>query len=266
MGVKRGVGARALVALVAAAPVAAAPAAASPPSVPRVLDALEVRGEPGAAIGRVRPRQAAGGYLAKVLYRVPALRSPGRGRRVWRIPTASLYSRNATRLLVLAARRDARGRPWLEVQLPIRPNGTTGWIPADAALVRHSRWFVRVRLRARTVSVRRSGRLVRRFRAVVGAPRTPTPRGLFALYEKASLSDPADFLGPWALHLTAFSEVLYNFGGGPGRVAVHGRGPESRAAAALGSAASHGCIRIDNRPIRWMARRVPVGTPVRITR
>lgn len=254
-------GAGALVALVAAAP-----APASEASQAEVLDALEVVGEPGASIGPVRPRRAAGGYVAKVLYRVTARRSPARrGRVVWRVSTESLYSRNATRLMVLGARRDARGRPWLQVQLPIRPNGATGWIPADAALVRRTRWFVRVRLRPRTVSVFRAGRLVKRVRAVVGTSRTPTPQGLFAIYEKARRSDPEDFLGPWALHLTAFSEVLYNFGGGPGRVAIHGRGPESRAQARLGSAASHGCIRVDNRPIRWMAGRLPAGTPVRIT-
>lgn len=261
VGAKRGVGAGVLVALVAAVP-----AAASGTSESEILDALEVRGEPGATIGPVRPRQAAGGYVAKVLYRVQARRSPTRrGRVVWNVNTESLYSRNATRLMVLGARRDARGRPWLEVQLPVRPNGTTGWIPADAALVRRSGWFVRVRLRPRTVSVFRAGRLVRRTRAVVGTSRTPTPQGLFAIYEKARRSDPEDFLGPWALHLTAFSEVLYNFGGGPGRVAIHGRGPESRAQAGLGTAASHGCIRVDNGPIRRMAGRLPPGTPVRIT-
>lgn len=253
-------GAGVLVALVAAGP-----AAASPASESEVLDALEVDGKPGASIGRVRPRQVAGSYVAKVLFRVPARRSPGRGRVVWSVSAESLHSRNATQLMVLAARRDARGRPWLKVQLPIRPNGTTGWIPADAALVRHTGWFVRVRLRSRTVSVFRAGRRVRRVRAVIGLSRTPTPQGFFALYEKARLSDPRDFLGPWALHLTAFSKVLYNFGGGPGRVAIHGRGPESRADAALGSAASHGCIRVNNRPIRWMAGHLPAGTPVRIT-
>ena len=260
MGAKCGVGTALLAVLVAAGPAAAAPASES-----AVLDALEVAGSAGERIGRVRPRQATGSYVAKVLFRVSARRSPGRGRVVWSVPPATLHSRNATRLMVLSARRDAMGRSWLKVQLPIRPSGTAGWIPADAALVRHKGWFVRVRLRTRTVSVFWAGRRIKRVRAVVGLPSTPTPQGLFALYEKARLSNPRNFLGPWALHLTAFSQVLYNFGGGPGRVAIHGRGPESRAQAGLGSAASHGCIRVDNGPIRWMARHLPAGTPVRIT-
>jgi lipoprotein-anchoring transpeptidase ErfK/SrfK len=32
----------------------------------------------------------------------------------------------------------------------------------------------------------------------------------------------------------------------------------------LGSARSHGCIRIDNDKVSWMAASVPAGTPVRI--
>ena len=33
----------------------------------------------------------------------------------------------------------------------------------------------------------------------------------------------------------------------------------------LAGARSHGCVRIDNGPVAWMAAHVPVGTPVRIT-
>ena len=72
----------------------------------------------------------------------------------------------------------------------------------------------------------------RSFKAVIGKPSTPTPRGLYAIYEKLPQSDPKGFLGPWALHLTAFSNVLFNYGGGPGRVAIHGRDGTSLARSA----------------------------------
>ena len=52
-----------------------------------------------------------------------------------------------------------------------------------------------------------------------------------------------DFYGPWALHLTALSDVLTTFDGGPGRIAIHGRGGSSLRDP-LGTARSHGCIRI----------------------
>ena len=70
---------------------------------------------------------------------------------------------------------------------------------------------------------------MRRFKAVVGAPATPTPSGRFAIAELARQPDPDGFLGPFALHLTAHSDVLDDYGGGPGRVAIHGRGGESLA-------------------------------------
>jgi lipoprotein-anchoring transpeptidase ErfK/SrfK len=73
----------------------------------------------------------------------------------------------------------------------------------------------------------------------------------------------AGFLGPWVLALTSFSEVLKNFGGGPGRVGIHGRAGASLRDP-LGSARSHGCIRIPNRHISWMAAKLPPGTPVRM--
>ncbi|MGX6449264.1 L,D-transpeptidase, partial [Patulibacter sp. S7RM1-6] len=111
----------------------------------------------------------------------------------------------------------------------------------------------------------RDGRLVRRARVVVGAPGTPTPRGLFAIYEATHQRDPDGFIGPGALHLTAYSNVLDDYGGGPGVVAIHGRGPAALVDP-LGSARSHGCVRVDNRTLRWLRARLQPGTVVRITR
>jgi lipoprotein-anchoring transpeptidase ErfK/SrfK len=109
----------------------------------------------------------------------------------------------------------------------------------------------------------RNGGVVDRWRAVVGKPSTPTPRGLFAVYERVRQPSPNDFDGTWALPLTAFSDVLRSFEGGPGQVAIHGRGGTSLLDP-LGSARSHGCIRIDNSAIDVLARDVGEGTPVQI--
>jgi lipoprotein-anchoring transpeptidase ErfK/SrfK len=123
-------------------------------------------------------------------------------------------------------------------------------------------WVI-VDRRARTVTVQRNGRRLRRFRAVVGKAATPTADGLAAIHEKDPQPDSTAFLGPWALSLTILSNVLHNFGGGPGRVAIHGRDAASLLNP-LGSAASHGCIRIDNGPVTWMAHHLPQGTPAEI--
>jgi lipoprotein-anchoring transpeptidase ErfK/SrfK len=101
---------------------------------------------------------------------------------------------------------------------------------------------------------------------VVGAPSTPTPRGLFAV-AGVWKSRPGSFVGSWVLALTAHSDVLQHFDGGDGRVALHGRGGASLLDP-LGTAASHGCVRLANRAISWLVReigraRLP-GTPVAI--
>ena len=148
-------------------------------------------------------------------------------------------------LLVL----QVRGK-WLRVLLATKPNGASAWINADRVRLTRTRWRVEVDLGERVVRVRRDGKTVRRFRAVVGGPDTPTPRSRFTLAELARQPDPDGFLGPFALHLSAHSTVLDDYGGGPGRVAIHGRGGESLNDP-LGSARSHGRpTRCQDRPAR----------------
>jgi hypothetical protein len=221
---------------------------------------------PGAPVPRVAPTVQRGGYTAKLLEDTAVVATPGSRRRVWTARTTSMHTGNATRLSVRQARFDADGRAWLGVQLPIRPNEALGWIPADRVRVEHTGWYLRVRLADRSLAAYDGGRLRARVHGVIGARATPTPTGLFAVYEIAKQNGPRDFLGPWAIHLTSFSEVLKNYGGGPGRVAIHGRGPQSILDAPLGAAASHGCVRISNDAVSWLRTRAAPGTPVRITR
>lgn len=219
---------------------------------------------PGTPMAGVLPQQARGGYAAKIIEDIGVYDAPGGTKRIWVARRRTPHTGNATRLTVQRARFDAAGRAWLGVRLPIRPNGTIGWVRFDRVVLTHASWFVAVRLNTRRLEVWRAGRIVRSTRVVIGAPATPTPVGDFGVYEIARQGSSTGFLGPWAMHLTAFSDVLDNYGGGPGRVAVHGRGPASIADAPLGAAASHGCVRIPNDIVSWMSRRVPPGTPVRI--
>jgi lipoprotein-anchoring transpeptidase ErfK/SrfK len=162
---------------------------------------------------------------------------------------------------VLERRRARRGL-WLHVALPRRPNGASGWIPADVARLSRTPYRVEISTARRTLALLRAGKAVLRTRVVVGKPSTPTPRGLFAIAERVPQPSAAGFLGPWALLLTAFSDNLRSYGGGPGQVAVHGRAGASLRDP-LGSARSHGCVRIPNSAITILARR-PEGTPVKI--
>jgi hypothetical protein len=57
--------------------------------------------------------------------------------------------------------------------------------------------------------------------AVVGAPSTPTPQGRFFVEESVRMpaGEPG---GPFALALSARSNALQEFEGGPGQIALHG--------------------------------------------
>jgi hypothetical protein len=179
---------------------------------------------------------------------------------VWSGPTRRHRSRGVVKpgeapwLLVLRAAPDHRGRCWLQVRLPTRPNTAAAWIVATRTRLRSTPWRIVITRRARTLKVYRAGRRLRRFRVVVGAPATPSPHGLFSIVGVWG-GNPADFLGSYILPLTAHSNVLQEFGGGDGRVGVHGRGGASLRDP-LGSARSHGCIRLANRSIGWIVRTI----------
>lgn len=202
-------------------------------------------------------------WSARLVARSRATSKPGgKGRIVARLGVSTSWSHQPQRLLVTKSRK-VRGREWLKVVLPVRPTGIRGWIARDRVILRRNRFWLAVRKKNRRLIVFRNGKRVRRFRVVIGKAATPTPAGLAAVYERNRQPDPKDFLGPWALPITALSRTLRNYGGGPGRVALHGRGGASYNDP-LGSAASHGCVRMPNRGIRWLASRVGPGTPVMI--
>jgi hypothetical protein len=222
-----------------------------------------------AAAGRTRqidpvrgPTRAAA-WVARVVVRTPAYARPQQSQVVTWLGARARWAGGPTQLLVLGAQQDPGGRRWLRVRLPERPNGAAGWILADRAVLSRTSWRLELDLSARRVQALHRGRVVRSFRAVIGAAATPTPRGHFAIAEIVRQPDPGGFLGPWALLLTAHSDVLDDFGGGPGTVAIHGRAGASLLDP-LGSARSHGCIRIDNRQVGFLARVLVPGAPVTI--
>jgi lipoprotein-anchoring transpeptidase ErfK/SrfK len=153
------------------------------------------------------------------------------------------------------------GTRWAHVRLPGRPSGHKGWIRASGTTRSSTGWRIIIRLSARRVTVYRDGRVVRRFSAVVGKPSTPTPRGWFFVEESMNLSGQAG--GPFALATSARSSVLQEFDGGPGQIAIHGVGGLFDP---LGTAASHGCVRLGTPAITWLSRRIGAGVPLTIWR
>jgi len=170
-----------------------------------------------------------------------------------------------TTLPVLARRSDREGRTWLRVRLPGRVlSGAapphTGWIRSFRTLRSATPWHIVVDRALRRVLVYRGGRLVRRLPAIVGKPSTPTPPGEFFVEENVRLSHGQPG-APFALATSARSSVLQEFDGGPGQIALHGL---IGVGGQLGTAVSHGCVRLGDPGIRWLAQRITPGVPVTI--
>jgi L,D-transpeptidase catalytic domain len=190
------------------------------------------------------------------------LRPSAASRRVAAVAALRPITGERTTLPVLAESRDARGIGWLEVMLPGRPNSSTGWISAQGTRRLTTPWRLVVHLGARRVLVYLDGKLVRGFGAVVGKASTPTPAGAFFVEETLRMN-AAEPGGPFALALSARSDALREFEGGPGQIALHGR---DGLGGTLGQAESHGCMRLATTSIDWLAQRIGPGVPVRIDR
>lgn len=168
-------------------------------------------------------------------------------------------------LPVLAQTTDSDGRGWLRVRLPGRalggrPPPRSGWISASGTVISTTAWHIVVELGARRLLVFHDGRRLRTYVAIVGKPSTPTPTGEYFVEE--SVRVPADQPGgPFALATSDRSNVLQEFDGGPGQIAIHGL---DNLGGQLGTAASHGCIRLADSAITWLVRRVGAGVPITI--
>lgn len=166
-----------------------------------------------------------------------------------------------TVLPVLGHATSRDGARWLRVRLPGRPNGRTGWINRRATRSYWTSWHLVVNTSSRQVIAYRYNRRARAFKAVVGKPSTPTPIGEFFVEESIKLSARA-VGAPFALALSARSNVFQEFAGGPGQIALHGL---NNVGGTLGTAVSHGCVRLDTAAMRWLVARIGPGVPVTIT-
>ncbi len=150
--------------------------------------------------------------------------------------------------------------PWLKVLLPVRPNGSTGWIrAADVSIATHD-YRIEVQVSAHRLTVWKGTSVFLEDKVGVGAPATPTTLGRFyttGLFETAR-SQP--MFGPYAYPLSGYSEVLFDYAGGEGQMGIHG----TDTPASLGRNVSHGCVRMSNAAITRLAKVLPVGVPVEI--
>lgn len=147
---------------------------------------------------------------------------------------------------------------WLQVLLPSRPNGSTGWVQSGAVDHAVTAYQIQVHLASRTLDLFDDGNQVGSWSVAVGAPGTPTPTGRTFLL--GQIVDDAQSFSPVIFPLGAHSQTLDSYGGGPGTVAIHGWTDPS----VFGQAISHGCIRVPADALDHL-RAVPLGTAVLIT-
>jgi hypothetical protein len=151
------------------------------------------------------------------------------------------------------------GAAWYRVDLPIRPNGVRGWVPAAGLEPYVVRWRIRISLSQRRLIAFEDGRERLRLTVGVGSSSTPTPTGSYYVFERLYVRDANGPYGPGALGLSSFSPVLTGWTRG-GPVAIHG----TNSAQTVGAAVSNGCVRVRNEQMRKLLRIVPAGTPVEI--
>jgi lipoprotein-anchoring transpeptidase ErfK/SrfK len=200
----------------------------------------------------------------RLSYAVTALRPLNARRALAARGSTRFETRNANGVAmvfgVVAARLDRScSATDYKVQLPIRPNGATGWVRAADVRLRAVHTRIVVDLSQRRITLFRDGRTVLVTTAVIGAPSTPTPTGRFYVNQRLLAANPLGDYGPGAIGISAFSPVLLSWAQG-GPIAIHG----TNAPDMIGSAVSHGCLRIRNADIRQLLRLAAEGTPVEI--
>jgi lipoprotein-anchoring transpeptidase ErfK/SrfK len=149
---------------------------------------------------------------------------------------------------------------WLQVLLPVRPNGSTGWVrAADVTLARHN-YRIEVHLSEFRLDVYLQGQIVRQVKIGVAKESTPTPGGRYYTTELIQPPAPDSVYGTLAYGLSGFSDVLESFNGGPGQLGIHG----TNDASSIGQQVSSGCIRMRNEDIEDLASFLPLGVPVTV--
>lgn len=183
---------------------------------------------------------------------------------VYPAPGAAEASRTlpATTILGTATVVTAIGQPvdgWLEVMIPGRPNGATGWIETGRVDLYIVTDRVVIDLSDRELVYFSDG--VERLRApvAIGTSHNPTPTGEFFVTDLVSIPGGGPW-GPAALGLSARSETITEFNGGDGIIGIHGTNKPS----SIGQAASLGCVRLNNDVISELRELISLGTPVEI--
>lgn len=146
-----------------------------------------------------------------------------------------------------------------QITVPVRPNGSVGWIPkADVEIAEVSSRIV-VDLSERELTAYVDSEPVMTLGVAIGRPDHPTPIGDWYIRDELPWYEDSVY-GPYVLALSAYSDTIDQINGGDAVVALHGTVRPDL----IGDAVSLGCIRIENSEIIQLAEIIEPGTPVSI--
>jgi lipoprotein-anchoring transpeptidase ErfK/SrfK len=150
---------------------------------------------------------------------------------------------------------------WVQVDLPVRPNGSTGWVKREDIQMEGHVYRIEIRLSDFNLKLYQGDEPVLDVPIATATDNTPTPGGTYYTTELLTSSDPDGLYGPYAIGLSGYSDTLTSFNGGAGQLGIHGTNEPDK----IGTQVSHGCIRLHNDSIQEMVRLLSgqtLGTPV----
>lgn len=195
---------------------------------------------------------AAGGFL---VHTVPVRKTPNPNSPVIKVLHDFRPDFRPQEILALGKQVGSDGKVWYRVSIPMRPNGTYGWIPANVVSLSPTKGQINIDLGSRTIDLFWNGKHVYHAGVAIGAPGRETPIGhYFVAARFVPYHDT--FLGVFAVETSAYSKLTEWPGGGV--VGIHGTSLPQL----IGQAVSHGCVRVKNSTAEKLKRYAPLGTPI----
>ncbi len=161
--------------------------------------------------------------------------------------------------LIIGEDAEAQGEAWYQIRLPVRPNGTTGWVRAADLTAAPIKYDIRIDLSEHRLDLYESGQKKTSYPIGVGTGDTPTPPGQYYITIKMKPTKKNSVYGVLAMGVSGFSDKLANWPDG-GQLGIHGTNDPS----SIGKDVSHGCIRLQNADITDLSQYIAFGTPVSI--
>jgi lipoprotein-anchoring transpeptidase ErfK/SrfK len=153
-----------------------------------------------------------------------------------------------------------RHTTWFRALLPVRPNGTTGFINGSQISLTRTPYHLTVSKEKLRLTLWKGCHAVKTYPIAIGTKTTPTPTGTFYLASLVRPPTANSVYGTYAFGLSGYSSVIRTWKWG-GLIGLHGTNDPS----SIGHYTSHGCIRLYNRDIEHLVRILPLGTPVSIS-